>query len=206
MSLIPISEAIQRLVSEGLLESKPQVGTRVRIPSEQDVRGRFIVREALEGQAARLFAEGANFHQRQELKLMAEHLDTLYGRLAASNGDTEFAFAVHSYHFQFHMRIAESSGCVALQDMIQKNSVLIFNWLFDVTGHQIARSSRFHQELADILAGTDPDAAQAASRAHVRYGIEEIVAGIKLMQPTTEPKWRSGRAKLTSQAPIQKGL
>src|SRR5204863_8864927 len=107
MSLLPIAAAIRRLENDGLLESKPQVGTRVRIPTEQDVRDRFIIREALEGQAARLFAEGGSLEQRQEVKLMAEHLDTLFVRLGTGPADTEFAFAVHSYHVQFHMRIAE---------------------------------------------------------------------------------------------------
>jgi GntR family transcriptional regulator, rspAB operon transcriptional repressor len=54
MSIVPISDAIQRLVQEGLIESRPQVGTRIRIPSETDIRDRFVVREALESQAARL--------------------------------------------------------------------------------------------------------------------------------------------------------
>ena len=60
---------------------------------------------------------------------MAEHLDTLFVRLGADNADAEFAFAVHSYHFQFHMRIAEYSGCAGLREMIRKNNVLVFNWL-----------------------------------------------------------------------------
>jgi hypothetical protein len=48
--------------------------------------------------------------------------------------------------------------------------------------------------LADVLAGNDPDAAQAASTAHVYHDIEEIVAGIKLARATPEPKSRLGRA------------
>src|SRR2546426_10755518 len=56
MSFLPVSEALLRLEFEGLLESRPRAGTRVRIPSREDVRGHYIVREALEAQAARLFA------------------------------------------------------------------------------------------------------------------------------------------------------
>jgi GntR family transcriptional regulator, rspAB operon transcriptional repressor len=193
MSLLPISEAVQRLESDGLLESRPQVGTRVRIPTEQDVRDRFIIREALEGQAAQLFAERANLQQRQELKLMAEQMDTLFGRLGADTRDAEFSFAVHSYHFQLHMQIAEHSGCAALREMIQKNNVLVFNWLFDVVGHQLGQSARFHRKLAESLCGTNAGAAQAAMRAHVRYGVEETVAAIKLVQPIPERKWRLAR-------------
>src|ERR1044071_8741673 len=57
MSFLPVSEALQRLEAEGYLESRARAGTRVRIPSAEDVRGHYVVREALETQAARLFAE-----------------------------------------------------------------------------------------------------------------------------------------------------
>ena len=59
MSFLPVSEAFLRLEFEGLLESRPRAGTRVRIPSREDVRGHYLVREALEVEAARLFSEMA---------------------------------------------------------------------------------------------------------------------------------------------------
>src|SRR5678810_1278025 len=52
MSFLPVSEALLRLEFEGLLESRPRAGTRVRIPSREDVEGHYIVRQALETQAA----------------------------------------------------------------------------------------------------------------------------------------------------------
>ena len=55
ISVPPITEALQRLEREGLLESKPRVGTRVRVPTPRDVEDRSLLREALETQAARLF-------------------------------------------------------------------------------------------------------------------------------------------------------
>jgi DNA-binding GntR family transcriptional regulator len=153
----------------------------------------MIIREALEDQAARLFVEYASLQQRQELRLMSEHMDTLFTRLRAGNGDSEFTFAVHSYHFQLHMRIAEYSGCAALQALIQKNNVLVFNWLFDVVGLPLVLPPRFHQELAEVLAGTDANAAEAAMRAHVRYGVEETVHAIKRLHSRPERKWRLSR-------------
>src|SRR5437588_13132092 len=77
MSFLPISEAIKRLEQEGLVESRPRVGTRVRIPTPQDVRDRHIIREALEAQSARLFAEKASIDERIEIRAMAAHLDDL---------------------------------------------------------------------------------------------------------------------------------
>src|SRR6185436_13107893 len=67
MSFLPVSMALLRLEFEGLLESRPRAGTRVRIPSPEDVRGHYVVREALEVQAARLFAVVATAEDRTEL-------------------------------------------------------------------------------------------------------------------------------------------
>ena len=60
MSLLPVAEAIQRLATDGLVESRPRIGTRVCLPTAQDIRERYEVREALESQSARLFAEKAS--------------------------------------------------------------------------------------------------------------------------------------------------
>src|SRR5262245_8859390 len=59
VSLLPVSEAFQRLEFEGLLESRARAGTRVKVPTEQDVRGHYVIREALEVESARLCAEAA---------------------------------------------------------------------------------------------------------------------------------------------------
>src|SRR2546428_13454684 len=77
MSFLPVSEALLRLEIEGLLESRPRAGTRVRIPTQQDVRGHYVVREALEVQAAKLFAEVATPAERAELMKLAARVDAL---------------------------------------------------------------------------------------------------------------------------------
>src|SRR5437879_13178832 len=59
MSFLPVSEALLRLEFEGMLESRPRAGTRVRIPTREDVKGHYLVREILEAEAARRFAAPA---------------------------------------------------------------------------------------------------------------------------------------------------
>ena len=51
-SPLPVASAFQRLELEGFLESRPRAGTRVRALSLDEIRGHFVVREALETQAA----------------------------------------------------------------------------------------------------------------------------------------------------------
>ena len=178
MSLVPVTEALQRLEGEGLVESWPRSGTRVCRPTAQDIRERVEVREALESQAARLFAERASFGQRAELRRMAEHMDALYNRCASGDNDPEYLFAVQSYHLQLHLKIAEYTGCRALQQAIEKNHVLIFNWLYDVAAGRPAMPPRFHRELVETISGGDPEQADRAMRQHIRYGLNSVVSAI----------------------------
>src|SRR5437868_13721169 len=77
MSFLPVSEALLRLEHEGLLESRPRAGTRVRVPTREDVMGHYVVREALEVQAAMLFAAVATPDKRSELLKLAARVDAL---------------------------------------------------------------------------------------------------------------------------------
>jgi len=193
MSILPVSEALRRLETEGLIESRPQVGTRVRVPTEIDIRERFIIREALEGQSARLVAERATFQQRRELERMAQDLDALYNRRAGSDPDPEFVYVVHSYHLQLHMRIAEYSGCGALMALIDQNNLLVLNWMFDLVSDQPPLPPHFHRDLLAVVTGRSADAAEAAMRQHVQYGLEETVAAIGRLDIAPEGRWRMAK-------------
>jgi DNA-binding GntR family transcriptional regulator len=176
MSLLPVAEALQALESDGLVESRPRVGTRVCLPNAEQIRERYEVREALESQSARLYAERAVLRDKREMEKMAEHLDAMFNRSAVgTEHDRDFLHAVHSYHLEFHLRIAEFARCQVLREMIEKNHVLIFNWLFDVAASRPPLPPRFHRELTEALNRGKVETADRAMRAHVRYGLETVV-------------------------------
>jgi DNA-binding GntR family transcriptional regulator len=187
MSVIPVTDALRRLEEDRLVESRPRAGTRVRVPSEAEVRDLYELREALESQSARLFAARATLAQRREITRLAEHVDVLFNRLASTDGDPAFRFAVHTQHVQFHMRVAEYAGSPLLQQMIERQHVLILNWLFDVTGRRTALPSGFHARLAEALIAGSPEKADTAMRAHVRYGLAEVASRIGAL---TASEWR----------------
>ena len=190
MSVVPVTEALRRLEEDGLVETRARAGTRVRVPSEADVRDLYELREALESQSARLFAARATLAQRRELTRLAEHVDVLFSRLATTEADQAFRFAVHTHHVQFHMRIAEHAGSSLLQQMIERQHVLILNWLFDVTGRRTALPAGFHSRLAQALVSGSPEKADAAMRAHVRYGLAEVSGRIGALVAS---EWRERR-------------
>jgi DNA-binding GntR family transcriptional regulator len=176
MSLVPVAEALQRLENDELVESRPRIGTRVCLPSADEIRERYEVREALESQSARLFAQRASTQNRREMEEQAEQMDALFNRcFAGGENDREFLFAVHQFHMQFHLRIAECTGCQALCKAIERNHVLTFNWLYDVAAHRPALPPRFHRDLMERINKGIPEEADGAMRQHVRHGLENVV-------------------------------
>lgn len=189
ISVPPVSEALQRLEREGLVESRPRVGTRVRIPARSDIEDRSVVREALETQAARLFAERATAAEKTELRQMGRRVDQLYAAGEKSSDDREFLFSVNTYHMKLHLHIAECARCPALRDAIEKEQVLIFNWLYDTAVQRRSLASDYHARLTDILASCTPAEADAAMREHIRFGLREVLAKLAGLNEG-QTRWR----------------
>ena len=179
MSLLPVGEALQRLEREGLVETRQRAGTRVRMPTRQDVEDQYIIREALESQSARLVAQRGTVQQFHELRRMAEQVDFLYDRAKGHEDDSEFMFNVHMQHFNLHMRIAEFANCKGLREEIESKQVLMLNWLYMVAapGRELPR--HFHRDLIEALASRDPERADREMRHHVHYALPELLRRIE---------------------------
>jgi len=183
MSFLPVSEAFLRLEFEGLLESRPRAGTRVRIPSREDVRGHYLVREALEVQVARLFVDTATAEERAELLKLAARVDAM----SVAPGTNRFHYL--KLHETLHRRIAECARCQALCDAIEKTRALSSTWLC------VARSFANgngpapgrHQQLMELLAGRDREAAAAAMREHVSSSMQRALERL-------EPYFRAAKS------------
>lgn len=169
MSFLPISEAMQRLEHDGLLESWPRIGTRVRVPSASDVRGNYVVREALESQSARLFTEKASSDEKREMARMAEEVDRLHDDPSVDH------FDFFSMHERFHRRLAECTGCQALVDAIEKTNTLIRTWQYAAVSAYREEPAHYHRNLMEVLMSGDAEGADRAMRAHVRIGMDEIL-------------------------------
>jgi DNA-binding GntR family transcriptional regulator len=201
ISIVPVGDALQRLENDGLVESRPRVGTRVRIPTAKAIRGHYILREALETQAARIFTEKASPSEREELKRMAIQLDGMYAALAEVPKVREKLYEVHKFHLRLHMRIAECTGCDELCQAVEKNQVLVFNWLYDTSLGNQQPPAGWHTQLADVLAGSNVEAADAAMRRHTRFRMDEVLMRM-------EPYFTATEARLSAfvRRPRRKGM
>jgi DNA-binding GntR family transcriptional regulator len=183
MSFLPVSEAFLRLEFEGLLESRPRAGTRVRIPSREDVRGHYLVREALEVEAARLFTETATAEERSELLKLGARVDAL----RSQNDGNRFYYL--NLHEKLHRRIAECTCCPALCDAIERTRALSSTWLCAGRAFN-GIASRRHQDLMEVLVGVDRDASAAAMREHV---ITSMQRALERLEPYFRARKTQGK-------------
>src|SRR5678815_2253606 len=182
MSFLPVTEALLRLELEGLLESRPRAGTRVRIPSPEDVSGHYVVREALEVQAALLCGERATAAERSELRRLGARVDAL-------SMQSERAMYV-AVHHKLHYRLAECARCEALTVAIEKTHALTSIW-FCVMRKPAATDSRTrHQDLVAAIFSGDTVASAAAVREHLTVGRQRT---LEVLEPYFSLRKAGGR-------------
>jgi GntR family transcriptional regulator, rspAB operon transcriptional repressor len=168
VSVAPTLEAMLKLEAEGLLESIPRKGTRIRVITEDDLRGQVILRQALECQAARLYCGERIVQHEMELLKLAALIDN-----APANTRQCWEKEV-----DFHRYLLELTECKTLvqkfKEVMQLNlfiaanrlSSINFNYKYD---HIVYR----HTELVKKLETKDPDIAERAIREHLFSGLLE---------------------------------
>ncbi len=160
VSRTPVRDALRRLESEGMLTVEPRMGLVVASISRQAMLELYVMREVLEGTAARLCAQHASDTEIMELQALVEREARLQGNhseLARHN--RLFHDAIHR---GAHNRYLEKS-LAAVNDtmhLLGPSQLLV--------QERASESQREHAELFEHIRDHDPDAAEAAARRHVR--------------------------------------
>lgn len=168
VSRTPLREALRVLQSDGLLVMKR--GNRLEVVSADVDRFRdaLVLREAVDGVAARLTAE------RQPPRLAARLERALDGQSRALEPWDRSAFS--RYDAEFHREIFEASDnpFVAAQISLVRLSVQVFqrgSWW----GEQRARGAlEDHALIAESILAGDAQQAETVSREHIRRAIAEL--------------------------------
>lgn len=181
VSPIPVIEALLRLEQDGLVESKPNCGARARAITPETIVNECMLREAIECQVARLVAESASAAELDDLEASARRLDSLMQR-----ADPNSVIGME-LHMELHLRLAELTGFPLLQQQLRGiwvRHLMQLNWL-NATLDPVPEG--WHVRLVTALRGRDPDGAESAMRAHVRYGQKTLSEAIRsLAQPQVD--------------------
>lgn len=173
VSRTPVREAFRHLIQEGLIVYKPNSGYRIIPLSEELARNILVVRETLEGMAARLSAQrdpkGAAETMRQTLP---------QARRAYREGRLSELITANQ---AFHQALVESSGNSVLEAMygtLQGFIGLLMN--ASLSWHRRpVETFREHEEILRAVKSGDPDSAEKAIRRHVRSAYAGVLRNVR---------------------------
>ena len=189
---ITIREALRSLSNEGLVEIEPKWGATVVRLSIEKLEGQYIVREALEGMAARLACERMNEAQREELIRKADECDRnlpardLPSRDLSTRNLPNLKMGLQQkaeLHYSLHELIAFYSGCNELVEAIKRLNVFSLFLLNAYHESIFEDPPGWHRALVNTVAGADPRQAEEAMRKHIRRGCQVELEKIKIPYP-----------------------
>lgn len=172
----PVREAIRDLEAQGLVETVPFKGSRVRTLTEKDIRDNYSVRICLESKSIR---DAIGLLPDEALEELTDRLQEILGEMddCAGQGDLR--------HFterdaDFHRTIIDSAGNQVLLRLWEQCNMR--NW-FSVSALTDAESlkqlQQGHQRLVEEIAARDAKAAAAAIEEHLTGLMDGFIRGVQ---------------------------
>lgn len=171
MSRIPVREAIQRLVEEGLVQKSPHRGTFVYAPSRQEIEEISSLRVVLE----RFVAERVVARWSDELE---DELRRIVGRMRVAALESDWQ-EIHEWDYQFHNILWEIAEHTLLLEVVSGLRTRINRFLFEAAGllppTNLEAHIDTHDVLIDVLKAGDVAIAQDEMTRHVLAATERIM-------------------------------
>jgi DNA-binding GntR family transcriptional regulator len=160
-SRTPVREALHSLEQEGLIESIPRIGYRVKMTSDQEAIEIWEIRSAIETLAAKWACEKA---QARLVKELSRNI-TLAEEATSSQRADKFV----DLDAQFHEVIARLSGGKRLLELAQTLRRHALRYRIESIHHPetMQRAIEGHREILRAVEKGDYDALDRAVRAHL---------------------------------------
>lgn len=167
VSRFPISEALNRLKSEGLVDIRPQSGSSVSLIRLADVMENLFIRRALEADVAEALARAPDDRMMEDLRR-----NMRYQKAAVEADDRE---GFHSLDIAFHDRMVRALDYPKLRAIVESVR-LGLDRVRRLLGTPRRHAVTYAEHLAIIgaLERADPPAARAAMAAHIDAVIAEL--------------------------------
>lgn len=191
VSRTPVREALLKLADEGLIEIFPQSGTFVsRIPLDA-LPEALLIRDALEGAAARHAAAAATDDDVRRLR------DNIAAQRAAPADDHE---AFHQVDEAFHAMVADIAGYPGVWRLTQQVKAQVDRCRRLIMPQPGRREEAIveHEAVADAIAAHDGERAAAGIAGHMRR-VQNLIGAARDANPDyfvdrrTEPPLRPCR-------------
>ncbi len=164
----PLREVIRRLEAGNLVELKTNVGARVVALSPVQLIEIYLVREALEGMAARLAAQHMSGDEIADLRALLASHDHQVAQMEGQGGWTYFQ---KEGDLDFHFRIVKGSGNQRLVRLLCKDLyhlVRMYRFQFGMSSPRARPAYSEHLPIVDAIEAGDGEQAEMLMRFHIR--------------------------------------
>jgi len=191
VSMTPVREALDLLVSVGLAERVPYRGVRVPQPSADEIAEAYAMRLLLESAGARAAAFKREQAQVDELKRI---LSRMKGLLSLEDMST-----LRQLSRQFHRSVVAIGGNSTLDRLYEMvmNAFpdwMLYEYLFrhtDMLESSLADEYREHMSLVEAIEAGDADLAERQAIAHIRGLGEDLGTFLGISPELLETKART---------------
>lgn len=169
VSRSPVREAVQRLIHDGLATHVPHRGAEVSRVDIEDLRELYVVREVLEGAAARLATDNMDATGIAELREIVSSHEGVFDD-ESPECDTGSLIAAHiDLDMRFHRRLRELAGNEHLTGVLEPlagrcHFALHSLWRSD-DAPRLALDE--HKAILTAVEAGDPQQAEVAARTHI---------------------------------------
>lgn len=175
VSMMPIREAVTRLVADGALEVTPNRAIRVPVMSAARFRDLTAVRVAIEGHAAEL---AAKLRSPEEVTQIAALEEAFRKETAKMRPDRPRAVACNQ---ALHFKVYEAAKSPTLLDIIRAlwlkaGPVINLDLLANPDRMKKTAAKQLHAELLDAIASGNARAAREAIRKDIEGAAEFILS------------------------------
>lgn len=166
ISRTPLREAILRLQEIGFLERRRNRALCVTPMSAEEAEELTLIRERLEGLAARLAARNRDSHP-ELVAQTVRHVEQMKALQGAGAGPDP----VLRLGDEFHSAVVRLSGSQRLPAMLSQVYLAIerYRYLLNENHDRAAELATEHERIIRAIAAGDEDAAEAAIRAHIAH-------------------------------------
>lgn len=182
ISKTPVREAVNRLEKEGLVEILPQRGAFVVQFSEKDIFELFLIRENLEGLAARLAAERINEENLVKLESYIQGFKEPFAEKEIQRYAKE--------DFKFHQNIVMLSDSQRLIKLISTlyDHIRMFRLTTIGLSDRMKVSLEEHHLIVEALRVRDAEGSDQRVRQHIRHVREGVMENIKFFLKNGEKR------------------
>jgi len=172
VSVAPVLEAMLLLEHEGMLETIPRKGTQVRLIRQEDILGQFILRDALECKAARLYWDKPLLNAYDDLTVFARQVDLA----------SEDLLEDWRQEILFHKELVSLAGVPALTAAFDRTMKLN---LFFTMARTVPPEKKHNRDNHEVLIhrlkdSSSADEAEEIIRTHVWYAKEYMLEPLRL--------------------------